>query len=1211
MNKHIFKKHIFKTILIFAAVILCLTAFTSQTSAAETGTCGDNIYWELNDWGNLYIYGSGDMPDFSPDEPAPWAAYLPEGQLTVTIESNVTSVGAYAFYGYTGALFVHMENSAVMSIGEYAFYNCENLFEIYFPESIMTIGDYAFYYCANLQEISRLDLLISIGNYAFNGCFSLHTLPFGSSLNTIGEFAFADCYNLQAMTVPASVTSIEAYAFSCAGLQTVTFEGNAPMIHPDAFSSLSMDAYYDPNTDGWEEILSQTFYADIRWYAMGSSGSSILGTGTCGDNLQWVLTDDGVLTVSGTGRMTDYLAMDTPWENLNEQITSVVIENGVEYIGREAFQDCINLTEITVADSVICIGAYAFDNTGWLENQPNGLVYLGKVVYAYKGTCPASVTLAEDTIGIAAMAFQNVQTLKSIHFPSGIREVGSWAFHNCVALKQVDLNNGLTTIGYSAFGGCDSLTLINIPDSVTFMDSGAFGSCSSVEKIVIGDGLMDIGYSVFSYCEALTDIEFGKNIRSIGISAFSGCTALEQVELPTTVHTIHDKAFQGCTALNAVTLPQVTKISYYAFSGCTALKDVEFPETLLSIGDGAFSYCTSLTGVTVPDSVTSLEQDCFKACTAMKKVCIGKGVTNINSQAFLNCTALTEISVDADNTLYMSDEFGVLHTKDQQTLLIYPIGRTGAYTVADTVTKIDRNAFSGCSGLTAITLPEGLVTLEYGVFLGCTALKEVTLPDSLVTTYGGTFSGCTALERVWLGKGLTNVSATMFKDCTALKEVHLPVALTSIWGSAFENCASLTAVVLPNTLTEISYAAFSGCTALKDIVLPESLKIIDGMAFYECAAIQELYIPDSVESIGDSAFHSCSSLSTVILPKNLRLISDKAFYRCSALTSIVLPDTITKINANAFAGCSKLEAVKYTGSQEKWQSVTLGQNAIPAKVQIVYNYLRYGAVDTYGVTLKDNIGITFVMKLSDEILSDSGAYITVTYDGATRIIPVANATGGISLDLAAAQMTVPIQLAISFRHGSTGDTMTYTVKQYAQSILSGNYDDDIKHLAAAMLNYGGKAQKYFNYKMDALADAGISINELTIPGLNGTQLTAAGNLDGLQLYGASLVFRNKLAVRYYFTADTFPKDLQFTVGDAVLNPVEKNGLYYVEVADIAPQDLNTAVDLQVTDGIHVMTVSYSPMDYITRMHQNGNESLKALLQALYTYHIAAKNYTAA
>ena len=939
-------KRILAIMILMAMMVNCLTAVTLKAEAVETGTCGDNIYWEISDWGNMYISGSGDMPDFSPDEPAPWAEYLPEGQLSVTISGDITSVGAYAFYGYPGALFVHMEDSAVMSIGEYAFYDCQNLNEIYFPESVMSIGSYAFYQCCSLTQLPQMELLVYIGDYAFYFCSSLATLPFGSSLTTIGEHAFEETYCLETMTIPASVTSIGAYAFSCSSIRTVTFEGNAPEIYPSTFSSSTLDAYYDPNTEGWDNVLSMTHYGNIGWYPMGGAESPVLGTGSCGGNLQWTLNQEGVLTISGTGRMDDYLATDLPWQSFTEQITSVVIEDGVEYIGREAFRDCTQISSITAGDSLQGVGMDAFNDTAWLSNQPNGLVFLGKVLLTYKGTCPAQVTIPEGTVGIGAKAFQDAGTLEQINFHANLKEIGAWAFEGCVNLKEIELNDGIVRLEQAAFSNCESITEIVVPDTVTAMGTGVFNSCGALESAVIGDGITNISEGTFYGCENLKQIIFGENVRSIGITAFYGCIALEKVELPATVSTIADSAFRGCTALKSIALPGVTKIGYYAFSGCRALEEVEFSDSLQELGECAFGYCMSLKSVTLPDSLKTMVADCFESCTSLEEVYVGKGIADFGRSAFVECTALKRIVVDPENPYYMNDECGVLYTKDQSVLLTYPAGRVGAYTVADTVAKIEQYAFAYSSGLTAITLPEELQSMGFGAFSDCTALTEVKLPDSLTKTYGGTFMECTALETVWFGSGLKRISATMFENCTALKNVHFADGLEEVRSSAFENCTSLTAIDLPDSVIEIADESFMGCTKLKTVDFPKNLQKISWKAFYECRSLEEVYLYDSVTSIGEEAFDMCTALEKVVLSKNLKYLNQDAFLLCTSLKVVVIHDAIQKIGSGAFSWCKALETVYYSGTQEQWNAITIeNRNEELLNAEIHFEYCMHDTVE--------------------------------------------------------------------------------------------------------------------------------------------------------------------------------------------------------------------------------------------------------------------------
>ena len=148
-----------------------------------------------------------------------------------------------------------------------------------------------------------------------------------------------------------------------------------------------------------------------------------------------------------------------------------------------------------------------------------------------------------------------------------------------------------------------------------------------------------------------------------------------------------------------------------------------------------------------------------------------------------------------------------------------------------------------------------------------------------------------------------------------------------------------------------------------------------------------------------------------------------------------------------------------------------------------------------------------------------------------------------------------------------------------------------------MLTYGGAAQSYFGYNTGLMASENVNVTLEEIPASSETEMSVIGRADGIKFYGASLVFENKVAVRFYFTGNA----------EGIEGAVAKDGMFYVEVADILPQDLNKPVTVEVGG----LTVSYSPMNYIVRMNTKGSDALKPLLKAMYNYYLAAAEYSAA
>lgn len=645
-------------------------------------------------------------------------------------------------------------------------------------------------------------------------------------------------------------------------------------------------------------------------------------SGKCGDNLYWSLTEDGTLTIWGSGEMYNYnvYPFKGPWgaDEITIPIRSVVIKSGATSIGDYAFSVCSGLTSVTIPESVTSIG--------------NG-------------------------------SFSGCEALTNVTIPKGVTNIGAYAFSSCKTLTSMTMPEGVTNIGWDAFEGCSSLTSVIIPSSVESINGFTFSGCTS-----------------------LTNVTIPSSVKNIGDSAFSSCTSLKNVTIPSSVKGIDNNAFSGCTGLIGIAISEgVASIGNNAFWGCRSLTSVTIPSSMVNVGTGVFWNCSGLTSVTIPSSVISIDYGAFYGCTSLEDVYYAgnqaqwdeisiadKNEPLLNATLHLNPAAYTGSGQCGDSATWELTENG--------TLIISGSGEMNDFDfIGNDISPWD----SAQAMIRAVVIKPGVTKIGSYAFYDCENLISVEIPESVTSIGDSAFYNCRSLADVTIPSSVTNIGDHVFYECRTLTSVTIPEGVTSIGNGTFCYCKALTSVMIPSSVTSIGQWAFANCSSLADVEIPKNVTSIGERAFFCCTSLTSLVIPASVTSIGSYVFPSSTNFrsisveggnekytsedgivfnkkrttlvaypsgrgTTYQIPSGVTRIEDTAFFG-GMLTSVTIPSSVTGIGLDAFYRCDFLKDIYYLGSCSQWKKIRIGRvnnNIITATIHCSDGIIEQG-VDTF------------------------------------------------------------------------------------------------------------------------------------------------------------------------------------------------------------------------------------------------------------------------
>ena len=910
------------------------------------------------------------------------------GLIGVTIPEKVTNIGNSAFSDCSGLTSVKIP-AGVTSIGNSTFSNCSGLASVIIPEGVTSIGEYAFDNCTQLTDVyysgeknqwDKISIrnnndplnsatihygivtgtcgenltwtlddegtltisgigamnynnsssapwdpyddfikkvtisngVTSIGEYAFNGCSSLMSIEIPEGVANIGKNAFRECSSLTSVEIPEGVTSIGDYTFeNCNSLTSVTI--------PESVTSIGKGAFRECSS-----------------------------------------------------------------------LTSVEIPEGVTSIGDYTFFECFGLTSVTIPESVTSIGENAFYYCSSLTSVaiPESVTSIGENAFYYCSNL-TSVVIPSSVTSIGDCAFSSCDGLTNVEISTGVKNIGSDTFSYCSSLTSVTIPEGVTSIGSNAFSSCFGLTSVKIPASVTSIGSGAFSGCSDLTSIEIPENVTKIEDYTFSGCSSMTTVMIPENVTSIGKQAFYNCSQLSEVYYGGSwIRWYKIEKSTGNEALIRATIHNA-KETITGTCGDDLIWTLNDNGTLIISGTGAvpnypsssgapwYSYCSSIKTVTIEEGLINIGAYAFSDCTSLKSIIIPESITSIGEYAFYNCSQLSDVyysgtksqwgNIDIDSLTFNDylKEATIHYAKEPITgtcgdNLSWILDYEGTLTISGAGTMWSWTSQSWNKNyIKKVVIEPGVTSIGYSSFSGCTGLTEITIPASIESIGGYAFDGCSSLQDVYFGGSEARKNYLKNKTDYNYGEGTNTVLYNATWyyaeGEAgWDQCGAnvwwkydsttralaikgegdmwafhqdeypselnypapwsdyagkIVTVTIEEGVTSISDYCFYGLNRAKEFRIPSSIRNVGKYAFYNCASLTGFRLPAEMVEIGDYLFYGCSSLQAIEIPSMVTRIGNGAFRECSNLKEITIPEGVTSIGNGAFENCSSLTKV--------------------------------------------------------------------------------------------------------------------------------------------------------------------------------------------------------------------------------------------------------------------------------------------------------------
>lgn len=812
--------------------------------------------------------------------------------------------------------------ACVTSISDGAFEGCNALEEVKFEKNskLAEVKACAFRNCISLKNIQLPSSVKKIGNRAFSGCVALEKAEYNASdIKEFGTAVFENCKNLKSIVVPSVVSEVTSKDFAgCDALEEATFSDGVTKIGNDAFNGKPLKQLNLPQTlqsigdrafkgNKLSGLIafpeSLTFIGNEAFSGHGFSGIGIPGTLTsigqnafeCGEkaNLKYLFVPFAGKT-KNSGNLIDVFS-EKGLSNLKQLYINGGTINGASLKG-------LGNVEL-FASGEVEIEAGSLDETQWYKSQRDGIVYIGEILYGYKGSISQSYALLkikEGTTKILDYAFANA---KISDF--GEAEILGGGYMKFGGYLAVELPSTLKSIGKQVF--CDTMIAgISVSETnTTFKAENACLLTKDGKKLIYGSLSADIP----------------DNIETIGEFAFVGYQK-DVITIPQSVKTIGKGAFCGSQSKRVIIPKKVEAIDKFAFADLERLETVEFSEgsELKTIADYAFATYGLTTSATLDLSVLSNLKKVGNYAFSVKgsyleekikTVILPNNLTELEVGICPFGSKLETIEISEDNKNYtlidnclIKGSTVVLGTRLSIIPAEYEYTDANNNTSKIKINKIGKCAFAGAD-ISTVEIPSSVEIIEESAFEGCTGKTSLALHKGLNTIGNRAFANV-ALTDISFGTDSTlkQIGDEAFSSAT-IKQLSIPSTVKTIGNRAFAS-AHLEKLTFETRiekghrrydLQNIGDMAFNNSLSLQRLVAPAGvIAKIKGSVFD--AQNLEIVGEDDIEA-GLLAKTRVSSLS---IGEGVKKIGDRAFEGLE-ITSLTIPASVLEIGVGAFWHC--------------------------------------------------------------------------------------------------------------------------------------------------------------------------------------------------------------------------------------------------------------------------------------------------------------------